>query len=180
MAPGPKKPGTDPNHNRAISRRNFLTFGVGAISGLIAVALGIPLVVAAISPALKKNAAEWIEVASVDAIRIGEPQKAEYTMLKKDGWVEEAVRKAVWIAAKDSQNMAVFDPRCTHLGCAYSWQPDKKRFFCPCHDGVFDIDGRVIGGPPPRPLDRYETKIEGGKLFIGQMYSVDANFMRTS
>ena len=164
---------------KKVSRRNFLTFGVGAIAGLIGAALGIPLVGYAVSPALRKSATEWVEIGPVGDFAKGVPRKAEYTLLKRDGWVEETVRKAVWVLTTDGQRYTAYDPRCTHLGCAYSWQTDKNRFFCPCHDGVFDIDGKVIGGPPPRPLDRYETKVENGRLYIGAMYGVDANLQRT-
>lgn len=181
MTSDPKSLHVGPRDSRAVSRRNFLTFGVGAIASLIAAAFGIPLAGYAVSPAFRKGEIEWIEVAGRESLKVGEPQKAEYTLVKKDGWVEETVRKTVWVVvAADKQTVTVYDPRCTHLGCAYSWQADRKRFFCPCHDGVFDVDGRVIGGPPPRPLDRYETRVEGGKLYIGRMYSVDSNLNRTT
>ena len=69
----------------------------------------------------------------------------------------------------------IFDDRCTHLGCPFSWSDQKKQFDCPCHNGVFDEEGRVTGGPPPRPLDRYEYKVEGGILYAGKLYQVDEN-----
>ncbi len=163
---------------RALRRRSFLRFGIGAIAGLIGAALGIPLVGYAVSPALRKSKVEWVELGPVKDFGTGIPKKAEYTLFKRDGWVEETVKKAAWVLTKDGQEFIAYDPRCTHLGCAYSWQADRNRFFCPCHDGVFDIDGKVIGGPPPRPLDRYETKAENGKLYIGMMYSVKATLDR--
>ncbi len=123
---------------------------------------------------------EWLEVGPVKDFATGIPQKAEYTQLRRDGWIEETVKKAVWILTKDGQQFTAYDPRCTHLGCAYSWQADRNRFFCPCHDGIYDVDGRVIGGPPPRPLDRYETKVENGTLYIGMMYRLNANLERVS
>jgi Rieske Fe-S protein len=46
------------------------------------------------------------------------------------------------------------------------WIAEQDRFFCPCHNGVFDKSGNVVSGPPPRALDRFETKIEDGVLFI--------------
>lgn len=55
---------------------------------------------------------------------------------------------------------------CTHLGCTVYWQKDKKEFYCPCHQGVFDENGNVISGPPPRPLDSYRVEIEGKNVFI--------------
>ena len=55
---------------------------------------------------------------------------------------------------------------CTHLGCRVTWHPDIQHFVSPCHDGHFDLTGKNISGPPPRPLDEFVTKIENGKLFI--------------
>ena len=55
---------------------------------------------------------------------------------------------------------------CTHLGCSVHWQPDKKQFYCPCHQGVFDTEGNVVSGPPPRPLDSYRVELEGDNVFI--------------
>ena len=47
-----------------------------------------------------------------------------------------------------------------------NWRNDETDFHCPCHDGVFDVEGKVVSGPPPRPLDEYENKVEDGNLFI--------------
>lgn len=55
---------------------------------------------------------------------------------------------------------------CTHLGCHVRWIADKNKFFCPCHNGVFDKYGNVVSGPPPRPLDRYEVKARDAQLYI--------------
>ncbi len=80
----------------------------------------------------------------------------------------ETAPQAVWVVKQGGENFTVFNPRCTHLTCAYSWKeegPHKGHFFCPCHDGVFDINGQVLGGPPPRPLDTLPVKVEDGRLF---------------
>ncbi|NIS26689.1 Rieske 2Fe-2S domain-containing protein [candidate division KSB1 bacterium] len=49
---------------------------------------------------------------------------------------------------------------CTHLGCKVYWEPNNDRFFCPCHNAVFDVNGNVVSGPPPRPLDKYEVEVD--------------------
>ncbi len=59
---------------------------------------------------------------------------------------------------------------CPHLGCTVHWQKDKEQFFCPCHAGVFDSNGKVVSGPPPRDLDSYTIDIEGDNVYI---YSKD-------
>ena len=55
-----------------------------------------------------------------------------------------------------------------------------KRFVCPCHGGVYDFEGKVAGGPPVRPLDRFETRIRNGQVQIGPRYSVNSQLDKFS
>jgi menaquinol-cytochrome c reductase iron-sulfur subunit len=66
--------------------------------------------------------------------------------------------------------VVAYGPQCTHLGCAYHWEEAKSQFVCPCHTTLFSIDGKVISGPAPRPLDRFSTKIEGTKVLVGDLH----------
>ena len=59
-----------------------------------------------------------------------------------------------------------FDPACTHLGCRIKHSTEQNRYLCPCHGGVFDEDGKVVSGPPPKPLEQHPTKVEGGKIWV--------------
>ena len=54
--------------------------------------------------------------------------------------------------------------------CASSRPPDN--FICPCHGGVYDFQGKVIGGPPVRPLDHFQTRVRNGQVEVGPRYSV--------
>jgi menaquinol-cytochrome c reductase iron-sulfur subunit len=72
----------------------------------------------------------------------------------------------LWIVTQDSNNFTVFDPHCTHLRCPFYWNDKERKFICPCHNGVFDIDGKVISGPPPRPLDRWESVVIEGQITV--------------
>lgn len=56
---------------------------------------------------------------------------------------------------------------CTHLGCIVSWHLEERRLICPCHAGMFDVTGAVLGGPPPRPLPSYEVKLSGDTVVVG-------------
>lgn len=55
---------------------------------------------------------------------------------------------------------------CPHLGCRVRWEQQQQRFFCPCHNGVFDREGNVVSGPPPRALDRYEVEVTDGSVYL--------------
>jgi cytochrome b6-f complex iron-sulfur subunit len=62
---------------------------------------------------------------------------------------------------------AAFSAICTHLGCVVQWLPEKGEFLCPCHAGRFAADGRVLGGPPPKPLEPISVALAGDTLLVG-------------
>ena len=62
--------------------------------------------------------------------------------------------------------------RCAHLGCPVRFVRAAGNFICPCHGGVYGFRGEVIGGPPVRPLDRFQTRVVDGNVEIGPRYSV--------
>ena len=68
--------------------------------------------------------------------------------------------------------------RCMHLGCPVRYVDASKRFICPCHGGVYNFDGKVAGGPPVRPLDRFYLRIRNGLLEVGPRYSVNGELKR--
>jgi Rieske Fe-S protein len=68
--------------------------------------------------------------------------------------------------------------RCMHLGCPVRWTSAAGRFICPCHGGVYDLQGKVSGGPPVRPLDRFYTRVSEGQVEVGPRYSVNSEFKR--
>ena len=85
----------------------------------------------------------------------------------EDGFYRSQLTKPVMVSRiAESSGVVVFNSRCTHLGCTVHWDEAKKLFLCACHGGTFYPDGRVKAGPPPRPLDRYHTKVEDGQLFV--------------
>jgi Rieske Fe-S protein len=68
--------------------------------------------------------------------------------------------------AEGDGSLKVFVATCTHLNCTVTYQADKNRIYCACHNGSYGTDGRVLSGPPPRPLREFYTKLAGGKLII--------------
>lgn len=154
----------DEKGEKAMTRRSFLDYGIRAIGAFISAAVAVPVIGYVISPAFAKKEFQWVQLGQVSDFQAGEPKLVEFTLFRKDGWVEVAEKKSVWVVRRGDNQLDVFNPRCTHLGCAFNWEADKRQFRSPCHNGIFDITGKVTGGPPPRPLDTLEHKIEGGQL----------------
>jgi menaquinol-cytochrome c reductase iron-sulfur subunit len=96
----------------------------------------------------------------------GEPKQLDYLQALQDGWLTTKLHKAVWAIKQDDGQVMVFSPLCTHLGCGYRWDDPDRTFKCPCHGSVYDITGKVLGGPAPRHLDILPSKVENGKLFV--------------
>jgi Rieske Fe-S protein len=70
--------------------------------------------------------------------------------------------------------------RCAHLGCPVQYIEASQRFICPCHGGVYDFRGARVGGPPPRPLDRFYTRVVNGRVQVGPRFSVNSELRRFS
>lgn len=66
----------------------------------------------------------------------------------------------------DEKTILAYSQKCTHLSCAVIPQMDKSIFHCPCHHGSFAMDdGRVLAGPPPRPLPKITLQIKGNDIY---------------
>jgi Rieske Fe-S protein len=122
----------------------------------------------AIPPTLRSRD-PWVRVGAVEAFPVGVPVLTTVHVPVQDGWVHEDAPVAVYVRRTGPIQADVFDLHCTHVGCPVRWNGAAKRFFCPCHGGVYDGAGRALAGPPPRPLDRYETNVEHGTLYMGRL-----------
>lgn len=149
-----------------MDRREFLNASILGLSLLIGASLFIPGATYFLSPAWKKEDEDWIFLGNAEKIPSGKPTKVEFIQRRKDGWMTIEEKRSAWVVTKNQKEFTVFDPHCTHLGCPYRWDEAKGEFLCPCHNAVFNMEGEVLSGPPPRPLDRYEVKMEAGKLWI--------------
>jgi len=166
-------------HPSSPRRRFFKAFvtGIGAVIGGL---LAVPLAGLYALPALKKSTAAWKTVGPVDEFPVGDIQLVPLQPLERRQWPEDWGQDAAWVYRRSAEDFIVYDFHCTHVGCPVNWSSQAQRFFSPCHGGVFDRDGRVLAGPPPRPLDRYETRIENGVLYAGAVYRVDDELQRVS
>lgn len=150
-----------------VSRRDFMKLTISVIGGVIGLSWAIPAVAYLVEPALKTNQGEgWIQLGSTAKIEVGVPTLFKVNIQRQTGWVTNEEELSAYVLTEDAREFIAMSNVCTHLGCRVRWIADKQGFYCPCHNGVFAKDGTVISGPPPRPLTRYEVKVENGQLFI--------------
>ncbi len=136
MSSGPESQSVQSN------RRSFLAGLLAAGSAAVGALLAFP-------------------VGSVDEFQnIDAPIKKLVTIEQRDGWRKTVTEKPVYVTKDSKGELIILSAVCTHLGCTVPWAEKEKKFICPCHLGVFAPDGKLLGGPPPRNMDRLETKIE--------------------
>jgi len=156
----------DKSEDKQFGRRNFMKAAIAGIGGLIGAALGLPAIPYIMGPALQKESDNWLQLGSVSKVELNIPTLFKKTIETQTGWINTEEEISVYVLTSNGQDYVVMSNVCTHLGCRVRWIPEKDGFFCPCHNGVFSKDGTVVAGPPPRPLDRFESKVEDGVIFI--------------
>ncbi len=153
------------------TRRGFLTGAIYAIWGVISAALAIPAFAYLFFPPKARKRQEWVDAGDASQLVPNRPVEMVFRRNRTDGWKIISERATAWAVGRPDGGVTAFGPQCTHLGCAYHWDESKSEFICPCHNSIFAIDGKVVSGPAPRPLDRYDAKIENGKLMLGRLHT---------
>lgn len=156
-----------PVHDSETSRRRFHLGAIYTLMGAIGAALGIPAAGYLLVPGSSNRKEEWVEVTNLEKLKAGEPEEIVFRRNRKDGWKILSEKTSAWVTKKPDGKVIAFAPSCTHLGCAFHYDEKHKNFLCPCHTSTFDLEGKPLEGPAPRPLDRYQMKIEGGKIMLG-------------
>lgn len=152
---------------RRLSRRDFVKTTTALIGGLISIAMGFPIIGYLLSPGLRnEEVSDVIALGPLENYPIGIPTLFSITQTKVNGWERTAIFIGMFVVRKEDGSVRVFSDICTHLACLVTWHPDTEDYISPCHDGHFDIEGFVTKGPPPRPLDEFETNVDNGNLYV--------------
>ena len=140
-----------PDRRSALAR--IVTGGVACIGAGLAALVGL---VAA--PRSRGSARRWRTALSLFDLPADQPAAAVLTDRIVDGWYESRSQTVVYID-REGEGYRAFLSTCTHLGCKVNWDEGVKQYRCPCHGGAYDRDGRVLAGPPPRPLQRLPVRV---------------------
>ncbi len=190
----PKKPKTTAEaqipgafEGETVSRRRFMTGTVHAAGGIAAAAFTLPAVGLAVGPVFEKKEQHWESVGPIADFADDIYIPRTLTLVRGIGDVGKStvyIRKYntdIDNEERDEYNEFIaISTRCMHLGCPVRFVEASERFICPCHGGVYDFQGKVAGGPPVRPLDRFYTRIRNGNLEIGPRFSVNSELKRFS
>jgi cytochrome b6-f complex iron-sulfur subunit len=93
----------------------------------------------------------------------------------KPGSVTAFVNGQFYLVCLGDGGFLAMSNKCTHLGCALTWDEEKKQFICPCHASVFDINGNVLSSPAPRALDLFSLKITNKQILVDTSQRLQRN-----
>jgi len=138
------------------NRRDFLKYILNG--GLLGLAASILYPIIAY---LKPPAQREVEVSSVKAGKIDDFEKESGKIIKFGS-------KPVILIRTTKGEFSAFSAVCTHLDCTVQYRKDMGVIWCACHNGKYDLTGRNISGPPPRPLEEYRVIIQKDEIFISK------------
>ncbi len=156
----------EPSTPEEISRRKFfmkLSLGLAGVSAAVA---AIPVITAVLAPLLESKTEKWRTVGKVDAFKINTTSLVTFINADPEPYAGMTAKSAAWLRRNNDTDFIAFAANCTHLGCPVRWEKDAHLFMCPCHGGVYYADGTVAAGPPPKPLTRYEVRINNDEVQI--------------
>ena len=161
-----------------MTRRTVFAVGGQALGGAAVLAVALPVVGFALAPVFDRPEEMWEGVGSPDDYTSDTYRQAVITIVDgigDSGKTTVYIRRGSSDLDEDPASFIAISTRCAHLGCPVRFVKAAGNFICPCHGGVYDFEGQVIGGPPVRPLDRFQTRVQGDTLEIGPRYSVTSD-----
>jgi Rieske Fe-S protein len=159
----------------SMTRRHAFTIAVQALGGGAAAVVALPAIGFALAPLFEEEDERWQPVGETGLFTSETYTATVITAVQgigEAGKTTAYVRKGSEDLKEDPTEYIAISTRCAHLGCPVRFVPSAGNFICPCHGGVYDFEGKVIGGPPVRPLDRFQTRVREGQVEIGPRYSV--------
>ncbi|HVP39124.1 MAG TPA: Rieske (2Fe-2S) protein [Candidatus Saccharimonadales bacterium] len=139
-----------------LSRRSFLDIALGVTS--------VAWLGAVLFPVL-----EFFRVPPQDEAAPTSVRAASFKQLKPgQGVVFRFGSEPALLVLTADGKLHAFSATCTHLGCTVQYRPDLQRIWCACHNGIYDLNGRNVSGPPPRPLTEYKVAVRGDDVMVSK------------
>jgi Rieske Fe-S protein len=139
------------------SRRGFIDWFLGTMAGALLLAVLYPVVRYSVPP------------------RSGEPTAASVTLdiqpsdvQRNSGRIFKFGNRPGILLRTAAGELRAFSAVCTHLNCTVQYRPDLSHIWCACHNGHFDLNGKNIAGPPPRPLEALVVNVRGQQIVVSK------------
>ncbi len=193
-----------PQLEKDISRRTFFTNFTNAIGVVLALPLVYPVLRYLMHPMYLPLNNDWLKLGDVSKLQMDKPQLVKFTREVREGYLTREFQKSHWVVRPSPElkekiyegkpvrfeehggkvywendsdaEVVVMSGKCPHLGCAFKWKENHKKFgkvfWCPCHLSIFDASGIVLDGPAPRRLDILPARVGSD----GAVEIIDAEF----
>jgi cytochrome b6-f complex iron-sulfur subunit len=131
------------------ARRRFVNWLLSTSAGALALAVGYPIVRFLSPPDVPESTGNQVEVGPI----------SDPDLLAKGFKIIRFGNEPVIVLKVGESDFRAFAATCTHLDCIVEYRQAERLIWCNCHDGVYDLTGRNIAGPPPRPLARFDVHV---------------------
>lgn len=160
--------------SQKVTRRQFLNYSLMGVGSFMAAGMLLPMGRFALDPLFQDEGEGQMVTTSITAEEITEePVQVDFTFEQQDGWYTSEVTEFAWVY-REGDDIIALSPICKHLGCTVTWAGDDgnpERFFCPCHNGLYEKNGENVPGTPPTgPLDQYEVGVSDGFITLGEIF----------
>jgi len=162
--------------------------GTVHVSGAIAAAaFTLPVLGFAIAPVFDQAPTTWQNIGPLSRFTDSDYLPVVITIASGVGEAGNSIayvrihNRQIHGPVKDKYDEVIaISSRCAHVGCPVRYVATASSFVCPCHGGVYDFRGLRVGGPPPRPLDRFYTIIRRQNVLLGPRFSLNNELRRFS
>jgi nitrite reductase/ring-hydroxylating ferredoxin subunit len=151
------------------ARRRALATLVNTLAALLSGGLAALLGAFTVNPGRASAGQRWFRAGAAGDLVPNQPTARILSVPSQDGWYRARTRQTVFLVRTGERSVRALSATCTHLGCQVQWDGEGKKFRCPCHGGAYDLEGRVVEGPPPRPLAAIEAHIDDSGSVLVQV-----------
>ncbi|MBI2212529.1 MAG: ubiquinol-cytochrome c reductase iron-sulfur subunit [Acidobacteria bacterium] len=132
------------------TRRRFINWFLGTSIGALLASIVYPVTRYVSPPEVPEATTNQVEAGSTN----------DPDLMQKGFKIVRFGADPVILVRASEADFRAFSATCTHLDCIVEYHADRKRLFCNCHGGEYDLQGKNVAGPPPRPLAVYTVKVE--------------------
>ena len=161
-----------------LDRRRFLQRATILVGGVMATSVAIPAATMAVAPAFHTGTYYDVDLGPATSFPVDAANPYHIVTFESAPHDTTGIGRRIAFVRNDGDNsFTALSNTCMHVGCPV--RNFGSAFGCPCHGGQYDVEGRPTAGPPVRPLNRYETRVDTrGHLILGRLDAVDMQLRR--